>query len=99
MAKKRSTKKKKSSPRKTSTQKNTTVLIGAVVVAVILFAVLFNYHFLMTEDGFVVVEKEAWGLDATFADTRNWGWSEWLEHPEVTEALTKRELKEFIDRF
>jgi hypothetical protein len=60
---------------------------------------LFNYHFLMTEDGFVVVEKESWGVDATFADTRNWDFSDWLDHPEVAEALTKREIRNFLDRF
>ncbi|MBN1883395.1 MAG: hypothetical protein JW885_14605 [Deltaproteobacteria bacterium] len=99
MAKKRSTKKKKSSRKKKTDQKNIVILVGAVVAAVVFFGVLFNYHFLMTDDGFVVVQKESWGPDATFADTRNWGLSDWLEHPEVTEALTKREIKNIIDRF
>jgi len=99
MAKKRSTKKKKSTRKKKTNQKSTAVLVGAIVAAAIFFAVLFNYHFLVTDDGLVVVQKESWGPDATFANTRSWDFSDWAEHPEVAEALAKREFKKFIDRF
>lgn len=98
MAKKRSTKKKSSRKKKTQ-QKNTAVLVGAIVAAAIFIAVLFNYHFLITDDGLVVVQKESWGPDATFANTRSWDFSDWAEHPEVVEALARREFKKFIDRF
>jgi len=102
MAKKRSTKKKSSRKKKTN-QKNTVILVAAIVAAVIFLAILFNYHFLMTDDGLVVVEKESWGPETTFANTRNWGLSDWAEHPEVFDALLEREIERginnFLDRF
>ena len=75
------------------------VLVVAIVVAVVFFAVLFNYHFLLTDDGFVAVEKESWGPETTFANTKNWDFNDWMKHPEVAEALAKREIESFIDSF
>lgn len=100
MAKKRTTSK---SRKKTSAKKNKAlpaVILGGsvglfvafVVFLAILIGVLFNYHFLMTDDGFEVVKKIHWGAKDTFANTKDWGPIDWLEHDEVGRALVNREI-------
>lgn len=99
MAKKRTT--TKGRKKTTSKSKGLPVLlaggfIGLFIAVVIFFAifigVLFNYHFVMTDDGFRVVEKIHWGAKDTFADTRDWGPMDWLNHSEVGKALLNREV-------
>ena len=100
MAKKRTTSKGR---RKTTSKKSSglpVILAGGLsaffIVGVIFLAIviglLFNYHFLMTDDGFKVVEKIHWGAKDTFADTRDWGLKEWIQHDEVGKALMNSEI-------
>ncbi|MBN1574708.1 MAG: hypothetical protein JW984_16035 [Deltaproteobacteria bacterium] len=94
MAKKRNTSK---GGRKS---KGPVLLLGGSVALLIVFAIflaifvglLFNYHFLLTDDGFKVVEKIHWGVKDTFADTRDWGIKDWIQHDEVGKALLNSEV-------
>ena len=104
MAKKKTTTKKttkKRRPRKrkkTLLSQNNTILAIAIAAAIIFFGILFNYHFVLTGDGMEVLKKESWSPKDTFVDTRNWGPFDWLEHPEIVEALTKKKINEGLDR-
>ena len=100
---KRSTKKstKRSTPKrrkKSTLSKNNTILAIAVAAAVIFLGILFNYHFVLTTDGLEVLKKDGWGPKDTFVDTRNWGPFDWLDHPDIVEALTKKKINEGLDR-
>lgn len=97
---KRTTKKKK---KKTTSKKSKALpfilaggslglLVAGIIIFSILIGVLFNFHFLMTKDGFKMVEKNHWGMNDTFADTRDWGFVDWANHPDVGQALLADEL-------
>jgi hypothetical protein len=96
VAKKRSSSKK----RKKSNKGLPALLLGGSVGLLVVFAVflaiffglLFNYHFLVTDDGFQVVKKLHWGVRDTFADTRDWGFKDWVQHDEVGKALLNSEM-------
>jgi hypothetical protein len=106
MAKKKTTAKRKTTSKKRKKsllskkdQKSMIQLVAIVVGVLILIALLFNYHFVITKKGMRVVEKESWGAKDTFANTKNWGPLDWVEHEELLKALGKKEAKDFIDRF
>lgn len=102
--KKGTTKKKKTTSKKSKalpfilTGGSLGLLVAGVIIFSILIGVLFNFHFLMTKDGFRVVEKNHWGMNDTFADTRDWSFVDWANHPDVGQALLADELDKGIKK-
>jgi len=67
------------------------LLLGAVGMWVSM-----NYHVLRTHNGFAWVPKYRASLAGTFVDVRQWGVTEWTEHPELVLTLEKNERTEII---
>ena len=55
-----------------------------------------SYHMLRTNDGIAWVPKYRAGLRGTFIDVREWGVTEWTEHPEIVISLEKNQRTEII---
>ena len=71
------------------------LLFGTVLGAFGMWASM-NYHVLRTKDGITCVPKHTACLDGTFADVREWGVTEWTEHPELVLTLKKNDRTEII---
>ena len=74
----------------------TLIFIG--IAAVIMMIVILHYHFIITDDGLEVAKKITWGPKNTLVDTRDWGVLDWIKNSDVSEALSKKKLKEVIDK-
>lgn len=55
-----------------------------------------TYHILRTKDGVACVPKHQARLAGTFIDVREWGVTEWTEHPELVLTLQRNERTEII---
>ena len=55
-----------------------------------------NYHLLRTRDGIACVPKYRARLAGTFIDVREWGLTEWTEHPELVMTLEQHDRTEII---
>jgi len=77
-------------PRKGSSRrggKNTTVIAVVAVVAILIVAIVMNFHFVLTKNGFKVLKKSHWGSKDTFVDTRSWGPLDWIDHGDLLKAM------------
>jgi hypothetical protein len=55
-----------------------------------------NYYVLRTKDGITWVPKYRARLAGTFVDVREWGVTEWTEHPELVLTLEQNKRTEII---
>jgi hypothetical protein len=68
---------------------------GTVFGAFLMWAAM-NYHLLRTRDGVACVPKYHARLASTFIDVRQWGVTEWTEHPELVLTLERNQRTEII---
>lgn len=71
------------------------VLFGVLLGAAGMWTAM-NYHVLRTKDGFACVPKYRAHLAGTFVDVREWGVTEWTEHPELVMTLERNKRTEII---
>jgi hypothetical protein len=69
--------------------------LGTVFGAALMWAAM-NYHLIRTRDGFAWVPKYRARLASTFVDVRQWGVTEWTEHPELVLTLERNQRTEII---
>lgn len=55
--------------------------------------VMGSYQVVRTKEGHEFVERESFKLGETYVDTREWGPIEWIKHPDLLAALTRKKLK------
>lgn len=68
---------------------------GTVFGAVMMWAAM-SYHLIRTRDGITMVPKYHAQLASTFIDVRQWGVTEWTEHPELVMTLERNQRTEII---
>jgi hypothetical protein len=57
-----------------------------------------NYHFILTEsDGLLVKRKREMSFDQTFVDTRKWGITDYVKHPEIAKHVASKKLNGLLD--
>ncbi len=82
---------KKSSSHKSRTKRSLTLPV-IVVVIIVLVAVAMNYHFVLTKNGFKVLQKAHWGPKDTLVDTRSWGPLDWIDHSDLLKAMVNNTI-------
>jgi hypothetical protein len=55
-----------------------------------------NYHIVRAQDGFHVVEKVHAELANSYVDVRQFGASDWSNHPDLAAAIVKENKQELI---
>jgi hypothetical protein len=55
-----------------------------------------NYHVLRTNAGMAMVPKYRAQLNGTYLDVREWGVTEWTEHPDLVLTLEKNKRSDII---
>jgi hypothetical protein len=78
---------KKSHKTKAKSKTNWTVPGIIALGLVIIFVIVMNYHFIMTDNGFKMIKKVRWTTTDTFADTRDWGPIDWMKHGDLMKAM------------
>lgn len=67
--------------------KSVWLFLSGLVVGVILMGVAYRYHFVLSDEGFVVISKPQSTLSDVYADIRGWTLKDWTEHSELAKAL------------
>ncbi|CAM2007159.1 hypothetical protein [Acanthopleuribacter pedis] len=68
-----------------------TLLVGTAVF-------LLAYQVIQTDSGFHIVQKDDWGFDKTWVDTRDWNAVDYLKNTDISKKLAKIEWEKFGDR-
>lgn len=59
---------------------------------------LLSYQVIQTDSGLHIVQKDEWGFDKAWVDTRDWGAMDYLKNTDITQKLAKIEWDKFGDR-
>ena len=71
------------------------ILIGAVVGGALIWGAL-QYHLVRTNEGFTYVPKQHTTLADTYIDVRQWGVTDWAQHPDLALSLSQNGHKDLI---
>jgi len=63
------------------------LFLGGLFSGLLLACLSYEYHFVMSEEGFLVVPKSQSSLSNVYVDIREWSLTDWGDHPEVARAL------------
>lgn len=50
------------------------------IALIVMLGFSFSFHVLRLDDSFDIITKETLTLRDTYADVRNWGWTDYLSH-------------------
>ena len=56
----------------------------------------FTLHFVRTDDDLLIVPKRSPNLDDTYVDVREWGLTEWSEHPDLVYTLVDKGFEKYV---
>ncbi|MDZ4781942.1 MAG: hypothetical protein SGJ19_16970 [Planctomycetia bacterium] len=70
--------------------------LGVLTGAALMFGSL-KYHFLYTKDGLKAVPKQTATFSETLLDVREFGPSDWVDHPAVMAAVVKADESELLE--
>ncbi|MBA3482118.1 MAG: hypothetical protein H0T51_09925 [Pirellulales bacterium] len=73
-----------------------TFFFGMVAGGLLIYAAL-NYHLIQAKDGLHLIPKVDATLACTYADIRNFGPSDWAQHPEIAMALFKADRSDLLE--
>ncbi len=73
-----------------------TFFFGMVAGGLLIYAAL-NYHLIQAKDGLHLIPKVDATLACTCADIRNFGPSDWAQHPEIAMALFKADRSDLLE--
>jgi hypothetical protein len=68
---------------------------GAIAGAGLMWGAM-NYHFIRRDGGIAMVPKYPAQLSGTYIDIRDWGITEWTEHPDLMIALKRHDRLELL---
>ena len=63
------------------------IFLGGLAAGLIIMGLSYEYHFVMSDDGFLFVPKSQASLKDVYVDIREWTISDWGDHPQVAKAL------------
>jgi hypothetical protein len=63
------------------------MFLSGLVAGIILMGVSYQYHFVFSEQGLLVVPKPRPSLSDVYADIRGWSLEDWVAHPDLARAL------------
>ncbi|MDG2389115.1 MAG: hypothetical protein P8M30_07330 [Planctomycetaceae bacterium] len=63
------------------------LFLGGLFSGLLLMGLSYEYHFVMSEEGFLIVPKSQSSLSKVYVDIRDWSITDWGDHPEVARAL------------
>jgi hypothetical protein len=67
--------------------KSVWMFLSGLVAGLILMGTAYQYHFVLSDEGFVVISKPQPTLSDVYADIRDWSLNDWTEHSELAKAL------------
>ena len=73
-----------------------TFILGMLVGGLLLLAAL-NYHVIRAQDGLHFLPKTSARLSSSYVDIRNFTVADYMEHPEIVEALIRADQAELVD--
>jgi hypothetical protein len=71
-------------------------LVGMATGAMLLYAAM-NFHLLRARDGLHLVAKDPPRLSEVYVDVRQFGVSEWSQHPQLAAALVRADKRNLIE--
>jgi len=63
------------------------LFLAGMAFGLLLMALSYEYHFVMSDEGFLIVPKSESSLSNVYVDIRDWTLSDWGDHPEIARAL------------
>jgi hypothetical protein len=63
------------------------LFLGGLFCGLLLTGLSYEYHCVMSEEGFLIVPKSQSSLSDVYVDIREWSITDWGDHPEVARAL------------
>ena len=60
---------------------------GGMLTGFLLMGLSYEYHFVMSDQGFLVIPKTQSALKNIYVDIRDWSLKDWGDHPDVARAL------------
>jgi len=72
------------------------IFLGGILTGLLLAGLAYEYHFVMTGKGFLIVPKTHSALKNIYVDIRDWSLEDWGQHPDVARALIQDGRSELI---
>ena len=72
------------------------IFLGGLATGCLLIGLSYEYHFVMSDDGFLVIPKTQSALKNIYVDIRDWSLQDWGDHPDVARALIQNGRSEMI---
>jgi hypothetical protein len=76
--------------------KSVWLFLGGILTGFLLMGVSYEYHFVMSDEGFLIVPKTRSALKNIYVDIRGWSLQDWGKHPDVARALIQDGRSELI---
>ncbi len=72
------------------------LFLGGVLTGFLLMGLSYEYHFVMSDKGFLIVPKTQSALKNIYVDIRGWSLEDWGKHPDVARALIQDGRSELV---
>ena len=72
------------------------LFLGGILTGFLLMGASYEYHFVMSDEGFLIVPKTQSALKNVYVDIRGWSLQDWGQHPDVARALIQDGRSELI---
>lgn len=76
--------------------KSVWLFLGGILTGFLLMGLSYEYHFVMSDEGFLIVPKTHSALKNIYVDIRAWSLEDWGKHPDVARALIQDGRSELI---
>lgn len=63
------------------------LFLGGILTGFLLMGLAYEYHFVRSDEGFLVVPKTQSALKNVYVDIRDWSLKDWGDHSDVARAL------------
>lgn len=63
------------------------IFLGGISTGFLLMGLSYEYHFVMSDQGFLIVPKTQSALKNIYVDVREWSLKDWGDHSDVARAL------------
>ena len=72
------------------------IFLGGLTSGFLLMGLSYEYHFVRSDDGFLIVPKTQSSLRNIYVDIRDWSLEDWGDHADVARALIQDGRSELI---
>ena len=76
--------------------KSVWLFLGGLATGILLMMLSYEYHFVRSGEGFLVVPKTQSALKNIYVDIRGWSLEDWGDHPDVARALIQDGRSELV---